>query len=148
MIGSSTWRMAGSRTRIDSNIEELPLIDAAFARGEISYSKVRAITRAATPANEDYLLYIARHGTASHVEQVVRRYRKVCRKNDELVEQAEDRSRELVYYQDDDGMWIIHAKLPPEAGSLVVKAIEAVAEPAQEGRQQELRAENGPEASL
>ena len=118
---------ARERVRVARALEELPLIDAAFARGEISYSKVRAMTRVATPENEDYLLLIACHGTASHVEQVVRKYRRVTRQDDEVAEREQDRSRELVYYRDDDGMWIIHARLPPEAGSLVVKAIEAVA---------------------
>ena len=40
--------------------------------GEISYSKVRAITRVATPANEHTLLDVARYGTAAHVERIVR----------------------------------------------------------------------------
>ncbi len=41
-------------------------------------------------------------------------------------------------------MWIIHAKLPPEAGALVVKAIEAVATPEQEERQTVQRAKRWP----
>jgi hypothetical protein len=45
----------------------------------------------------------------------------------DTAEKQQDNARELVYYQDDDGMWIIHAKLPPEDGALVVKALEAVA---------------------
>jgi len=49
----------------------------AFSRGEVSYSKVRAMTRVATADNEAYLLMIARHGTAAHVETVVRGYRRV-----------------------------------------------------------------------
>ena len=32
---------------------------------------MRAMTRVATPQNEDYLLMIASHGTASHVERLV-----------------------------------------------------------------------------
>jgi len=130
---------AREKVRVAQALTALPLIDAAFAAGEISYSKVRAMTRVATPENEDYLLHIARHGTASHVEGLVRRYRKV-RQQDEALERRQDSERQLVYYQDDDGMWIIHAKLPPEAGALVVKAIEAVAAPEQEERQTVQRA--------
>ena len=132
---------AREKVRVAHCLENLPQIDAAFATGEISYSKVRAMTRVATPENEDYLLYIARQGTASHLEQVVKKYRKVCRKKDEVVEQAQENKRELVYYQDDDGMWIIHAKLPPEAGSLVVKTLEAVALPEQQQAQKQLQSE-------
>jgi hypothetical protein len=132
---------AREKVRVAQCLEALPLIDAAFAAGEISYSKVRAMTRVATTENEDYLLHIARHGTASHVERVVRKYRKVRRQDNNAVEREQDNERQLVYYQDEDGMWIIHAKLPPEAGSLVVKAIEAVAVPDREAEQQRSQAE-------
>jgi hypothetical protein len=42
-------------------------ISEAFAKGKISYSKVRALSRVANPANEDYLLMIARHGDVENV---------------------------------------------------------------------------------
>jgi len=118
---------AREKVRVAHCLANLPLIDAAFAAGEISYSKVRAMTRSATPENEDFLLLIARHGTATHVEQVVRKYRNVNRVNEDKEEIEQEQNRELVYYQDEDGSWVIHARLPAEAGSLVVKAIEAVA---------------------
>ena len=68
---------AREKVRVAHCLDNLPLIDSAFANGEISYSKVRAMTRAATPENEDFLLTIAHYGTASHLEQVVKKYRKV-----------------------------------------------------------------------
>ena len=120
------------KVRVAHALEELPLIDAAFAAGQISYSKVRAMTRVATPANEDFLLRIAEHGTASHVEKAVAKYRSVQTKDADATEREQDNDRKLVYYQDQDGMWVIHAKLPPEAGALVVKAIEAIANPEQD----------------
>jgi len=49
-------------------LDELPLINKAFSKGEISYSKVRAMTRAATNENEEFLMMLAKHGTASHIE--------------------------------------------------------------------------------
>jgi len=119
---------AREKVRVAHCLEDLPHIDAALAAGEISYSKVRAMTRVATPDNEDYLLNIARHGTASHVEMMVRKYRSVLRSKDNEIEQSRDDKRKLSYYQDEEGMWVIRAKLPPEAGALVVKAIEAVSE--------------------
>ena len=48
------------------------MIGAAMGRGELSYAKVRALTRAANAANEEFLLMIGLHGTASHVEKLVR----------------------------------------------------------------------------
>ena len=115
------------KVRVAHALEELPLIDASFASGEISYSKVRAMTRVATPANEDFLLRIAQYGTASHVEKAVAKYRSVQTKDADAAEREQDNDRKLVYYQDQDGMWVIHAKLPPEAGAMVIKAIEAEA---------------------
>ena len=80
---------AREKVRVAHCLTGLPLIDAAFAAGEISYSKVRAMTRVATPENEDYLLMIARHGTASHVERVVGKYRNLRRGLDEKSEQQQ-----------------------------------------------------------
>jgi hypothetical protein len=74
------------------------------------------VTRVATPGNEDFLLRIAQH------------------------------ERKLAYYQDRDGMWIIHAKLPKEAGVLVVNVIEAVAKQDQ-SRVQEPMNEEGKDVS-
>ena len=71
---------AREKVRVARALRELPLIDAAFEHGEISYSKVRAMTRAATPENEKELLNIARYGTAAHMERLVRVYRR-CREH-------------------------------------------------------------------
>ena len=130
---------AREKVRVAHCLDTLPLIDASFAAGEISYSKVRAMSRVATPQNEDFLLRIAQHGTASHVEKVVGKYKRVQIEDEDAKEREQDNHRNLVYYQDQDGMWIIHAKLPPEAGALVVKAIAAVANPLQQEKQEELQ---------
>src|SRR5688572_15192412 len=60
---------AREKVRVARALEHLPEIADAFAKGEISYSKVLAMTRAATPANESVLVSVARHGTAAHVEK-------------------------------------------------------------------------------
>lgn len=138
---------AREKVRVAHCLADLPLIDGAFARGEISYSKVRAMTRVATAQNEAYLLMIARHGTATHMEKLVGKFRNVqsARKaegeSEGEVKKEEQESRKLFYYQDEEGMWVIHARLPPEEGSLVVKALEAVATPVQETKREELGAE-------
>jgi hypothetical protein len=66
---------AREKVRVARALEQLPEIADAFEKGELSYSKVRAMTRVATPANESVLLSVARHGTANHVEKLVRKYR-------------------------------------------------------------------------
>ena len=57
---------AREKVRVAHALAELPNISAAFEKGQLSYSKVRAMTRIADKDNEDYLLMIARprHGLA------------------------------------------------------------------------------------
>src|ERR1700730_4373556 len=63
---------AREKVRVAHALSGVPKIAAAMARGELSYSKVRALTRVATEATEANLLMIALHGTAYHVENTVR----------------------------------------------------------------------------
>jgi hypothetical protein len=115
---------ARERVRTARALEALPLISAAFSCGELSYSKVRAMTRVATPENESTLLTIALHGTATHVEKLVRKYRWVRRQY--AAEQVEDQYRER--YLDtfwENGALVIRARLPGEVGAIVKQAIEA-----------------------
>jgi hypothetical protein len=128
------WRIgldlgaAREKVRVARVLPALPIIADAFRRGTVSYSKVRALTRVATPANEAALLAIAEAGTTSHVEQVVRAYRKTQRA--EALDQAnrQHAERYLRYHHDDDGMLVISARLPAEQGALVVQALEAAAD--------------------
>ena len=63
---------AREKVRVARALENLPKISAAMACGKLSYSKAREITRVACAETEDYLLMIAEHGTAQHVEKLVR----------------------------------------------------------------------------
>jgi hypothetical protein len=107
-------------------LDELPIINKAFEKGEVSYSKVRAMTRVATNENEDYLMVIAQHGTASHIEKLVRKYERVEKSiNKEPLEDEQDK-REFTSFQDSDGMWLIRGRLPREEGALVIKVIDEI----------------------
>lgn len=67
---------AREKVRVARALESLPRVSAAMARGELSYSKVRAITRVACAETEELLLSIALHGTANHVEKTVSGFRR------------------------------------------------------------------------
>jgi hypothetical protein len=54
-------------------LEELPEIDAAFAAGEVPWTKVREIARVATRETERTWLQLARTGTSREVEEAVSR---------------------------------------------------------------------------
>jgi hypothetical protein len=118
---------AHEHVRVARALRELPEIGAAMARGELSYSKVRALTRVATPATDGALARLGRQGTAMHVEEIVRRYRRVRRAGETATIEAQ-RSRELRYRWDEDGSLVIYARLPAERGALVLQALEAAAD--------------------
>ncbi len=116
---------AREKVRVAHALEQLPLIGAAMGRGELSYAKVRELTRVATAATEQYLLNIALHGTASHVEKLVRQYRRVLEVEELSREARQQAGRSVTYSFDEDGSLVLKARLPAEAGMLVLKAMEA-----------------------
>lgn len=115
---------AREKVRVARALESLPKISGAFRDGQVSYSKVRAMTRAATAENEETLLNIALHGTASHVERTVRKFRRVQREMERHQAEYAHQSRYVRCWHDDDGSWCMHARLAPEVGALVAQAIE------------------------
>ena len=121
-IGMNAGR---EKVRVARALGGLPKISQAFRRGEISYSKVRAITRVAHAGNEDYLLKIARHGTAHHVETLVRGYRRAVRLNDPAIAERQHCAREFSYRWDEDGSLMFNGRLPAEVGALLMKALES-----------------------
>jgi hypothetical protein len=94
----------------------------------LSFAKIRAASRVATPDNEERLLDLARHGTASHVEKVVRAWRRVDRLAEQTEERERHRSRALTLYFDDDGMAILRGRLDPEVGAVLERALAAAGE--------------------
>ena len=117
--------VAREKVRVAHALEELPLIGAAMGRGDLSYAKVRELTRVATAATEEVLLSIALHGTASHVEKLVRAYRRVLEVEELSREARQQAGRSVSYSFDEDGSLVLRARLPDEAGMLVLKALEA-----------------------
>jgi len=95
-----------------------------MARGELSYSKARALTRVATAENEAEWLELARHATAAHVEKLARAWRRVDRLESAEVEAERHQSRYLRLHPDDDGSWVIRGRLDPEVGAVLEKALE------------------------
>jgi hypothetical protein len=119
---------AREKVRVAHALADLPDISKAFSKGKVSYSKVRAMTRVATPENEEFLLRIALHGTASHVERAVRQYRRVCR-TDALVAEKERHQRRRVFWRmEEDGSWCLFGRFSPDQGERIMKAIESAAD--------------------
>ena len=55
---------AREHVRVARALADLPKLSDAMRRGRVSYSKMRAVTRVATPETEDDLLNVALSGTA------------------------------------------------------------------------------------
>ena len=117
-----TPRSAREHVRVARALPELPLIRDAFGSGELSYSKVRALTRVAGRESEEDLLELARHATAAQLERMVRAARRAT-----AAEEDENHRESYVRWSwdDDDGCLHLDAKLPPEDGAIFLRALEA-----------------------
>ena len=129
-----SWRVgldlgaARERVRVARALGALPSLAEALARGELSYAKVRALTRVATPATEARLLAIGRAGTASHVGRIVRGWRHMDRKAEAREAARQHGGRALHVYQDEDGTVVLRGRLAPEVGALLLRALDAARE--------------------
>jgi hypothetical protein len=115
-------RAAQEHVRVARRLETLPRVHERFASGELSYSKVRALCRIATPATEEDLVGSAVAATAAQMEKVSRLYRRVKR-----LEQGnrDHEQRYLRWAWDDDGSLTVRARLTADEGARFVAAIES-----------------------
>ncbi|MGH7398688.1 MAG: DUF222 domain-containing protein [Candidatus Rokuibacteriota bacterium] len=126
-----SWRVgldlgaARERVRVARALGTLPRLAEALASGELSYAKVRALTRVAAPETEERLLAVGRAGTAAHVERIVRGWRRVDLAAEAREAARQHRSRGLQVFEDEDGMVVVRGRLTPEVGALLRRALEA-----------------------
>jgi Domain of unknown function (DUF222)/HNH endonuclease len=120
-IGLGTARQ---HVRVAHRLRELPVVREAFSRGELSYCKVRALTRVALHATEAGLVEIARHATGAQLEKLIRCYAGALAASLGTAQRVEDQ-RYLTWSWNDDGSLRMEARLPAAEGGLIVKALEA-----------------------
>ena len=119
---------AREKVRVSKALVALPRLSEALQRGEISYAKVRALTRVATPENEEKMLLLAYTATAAQVERVARARRRLDRVEEARDTERRHLARSVTMRVDEDGMVLMHARLTPELGAVVQRALEAAAE--------------------
>ena len=120
-ISLSTGR---EKLRVAKALFFLPHISGAYQNGELSYSKVRAMTRVATKITERELLGYARKATASQVDQHCAGLRNVQQKfSTPSANRAHDQ-RSLRVTPTGDGRFLLNGELPEESARLVLKALE------------------------
>jgi len=123
-IGLKTAR---EKVRVARALGALPKVDALFGRGQLSYSKVRAITRAATPANEQDMINAAMHTTASQIELLTRAYKNCLAHDRDPADLRPDRLRFVRRSENADGMVRMVMQLEPEEAAIVWEAIMSAA---------------------
>ncbi|MEO7096708.1 MAG: DUF222 domain-containing protein [Polyangiales bacterium] len=127
-----SWRLgwdggrARDHVRIAKRLGELPLIDDALRRGQLSYCKVRAMTRVATPANEALLLVDATYSTGTQLEAICRKFASVHRATRRHHEEHKV-VRTVTTRDRDDGMVTLSAVLHPDEAALVWEALTKIA---------------------
>ncbi|HEX4427697.1 MAG TPA: DUF222 domain-containing protein [Frankiaceae bacterium] len=123
-----SWRLgmgqnaAGERVRVARALRQLPETSAAFAAGQLSFTQVRAISRVATPEDEQTYIGMARHATGGQLERLVsgvRRAQKLLKGR-----KAVERIRVFTRY-DDDGDLCITIRAGAADGAILLAAVEA-----------------------
>ena len=124
------WRCDVSMTtalekvRAARALKTLPLISAAFAVGELSYSKVRSLTRVATGENEAKLVEFALRHTAAHVAQHCRELRCGSEESIGTAERAWANRSLRIRRDVSRGTMTMTVDLPIDTGELVEKALD------------------------
>jgi hypothetical protein len=112
---------AREHVRVARALRELPVIRARFAAAALSYAKVRALTRIATPATEASLAELAGPMTANQLERFARAHRQVTAADDAVARVR----RRLAWRFEEDGSLSGTFRLPPLQGAVLLKALRA-----------------------
>jgi hypothetical protein len=115
---------AREKVRVAHALVALPAISGAFREGRLSYSKVRAITRVATPENEATFVHLCLSATAAQIEKIVQKYRLCERIQAARTALGAYDARTVTHYWADDGSLVLQGRLPPEIGAVVAQALE------------------------
>ena len=119
---------AREKVRVAQALPALPKVCESFAAGRLSYSKVRAITRVATPENEELLVRYGESATAAQLETVLRGYRHVHRLEEAREAALQHEQRYLRSWIDEEGYLRIEARYPVDDGAFIMAEIERLAE--------------------
>ena len=112
---------ARQHVAVARKLAELPAIRESFGRGEVSFSRVRAICRVATLVDEHRWLDLARNATGSQIERIVHDTIRAEHVNKSGHDERIEAQRKMSWWIDDDGMYHLTAVLPPDVGAILVK---------------------------
>src|SRR5580704_7852501 len=112
---------AREHVRVARALRELPVIRGEFGAGRLSFAKVRALTRIATPQTEAGLAEIAGPMTGNQLERFARAHRQVSTADDATARIR----RRLAWRFEEDGSLSGTFHLPPLQGAVLLKALRA-----------------------
>ncbi|MEX2471579.1 MAG: DUF222 domain-containing protein [Gemmatimonadota bacterium] len=129
-----SWRLgitrntANEKVRVAHALERLPEIARSMERGELSFSKVRALTRVATPENEPELLPYALSVSAAGLERFVRSWREIDGEDPAARERRLHARRTFSVFPGEDGLYVVRGRLTPEVAAVLMRAVEAASD--------------------
>jgi hypothetical protein len=115
---------AREKVRVARALGALPAIDGALAAGKLSYAKVRALSRVATPNNEATLLELAMYATGAQLERLCRGYRTALTADEAPSPEARSVRRRML----PGGMVKLEIVLCPDEAELVFQALDCARE--------------------
>ena len=137
-----TVAAARENVRVAHALADLPLTAEAMKSGQLSYTKVRTMTRVATAETEATLLEYAHSTSAARLEQLARGWKTLSRDGELTAEEARHRTRAFSVAIDADGMYVVRGRLEPEVGAMLMRAIEAASDALYRGEDAEGRPRN------
>ena len=112
---------AREHVRVARALRDLPVIREEFAAARLSYAKVRALTRIATPDTEAGLAEIAGPMTGNQLERFAHAHRQASQADDAAARVR----RRLAWRFEEDGSLAGTFRLPPLQGAVLLKALRA-----------------------
>lgn len=110
--------------RVGRRLTELPQLDHAFRTRTLNYTKVRTLSRIATPASVEELIDLAHLTPADALGHALARWSKDNESDDERTSRHR-RQRRLTYRIEPDGMVSGSFLLPPADAGIVMSAVDA-----------------------
>ena len=117
-------RTAREHVKVARQVAALPSVCAAFAEGRLSYSKVRAVCRVATPATEAFLLDLAFSLTTPQLERSIKAYEAAHRLNTRADDEARRAKCGAQKWIDHDGLAHYELVVEPLDSMLIDKGME------------------------
>jgi hypothetical protein len=112
------------KVRVAHALKTLPNVAARFKTGDLSYSKVRAISRVAGADNENEMLSFASKTTTARVEERCREVRRGTAESLDSAKRAFANRSLQIRRNAESGTMSITIELPIETGELVEKALD------------------------